>query len=235
MDIESILTLDNNNDQCDFDESDDIKETTSLLNNSSVDCVDHPSSQFIENGYLSISQFDTFGKHQMDDIQMNDNESPLSQSELDGLLNHPSLELLNGSPVVHTSTPVNGKPALQPKPSLEKIMNSKNASLSRSMGLHVSDFLQESIINPVSEVKLTGSPKKAKDPAEMSLKERLALFEKNSSEPIVLPKPPSFNGGGSKRWTDKWLEQHATTRKSNDFEMVPLHTKPYSKYLTLFD
>lgn len=218
IDVESILALENL-DQQDNPEPDESTETTSLLKTKSTDCVDHAGSELIENGYSPISQMDFFQNQTADDDPVNGHESPLSQSELDGLLNHPSLEL-SEQPIVHTSTPVGNKPALQPKPSLEKIKISKHVLLTRV-----------TVEENTESVKDTVSPDKKKDPAEMSMKERLALFERNSTEAaaVVTRAPLTF----SKRWAVADQRQDLTSRStgynktSSDFEMVPLHSKSY--------
>lgn len=260
MDIESILGMESI-DQTDGHELDDARETTRLIDVKSIseDCVDHAVARN-NNGYSAITQLSTFNNNNGHVIKHGDvcdgadDESPLSPSELDGLLNHPSLEL-NGHSLLHTSTPVsnNNKPALQPKPDLEKLKNSKNAILARNAlnGSIVSNGRVETTVSSPDTLHENDditmrsiSPCKPKDPAEMSLKERLALFERNSSDAnvIIVPKTPT---NGSKRWTEKWLEQtnnggHTTFAPPSipkKFEMVPLHghNKSYGEHNTSVD
>lgn len=200
MDIESILMM-NSEDQIDSNKSDNQLEFTNFINSQSdsIDTVDYPCQSDLIN-----------------DIE----SSPLSPSELDGLLNHPSLELM-----AHSSTPVGtSKPIIQPKPNLEKLKNSKNVLLART--------LTNAEILETQHEKLKARPKtpdEIKDPAEMSLKERLALFEGNALEANASRK----NLNETKQWNgDKWLERNRLTSSakiSNDFEMVSIHSKKFSK------
>lgn len=267
MDIESILSMENIN-TTESHETDDTKETTRLIDIKSEDCVDHAILRN-DNGYSLIPQLDPLNNNNddaddddksdigdmMDMIDGHDDESPLSPSELDGLLNHPSLEL-NGHSLLHTSTPVsnNNKPAIQPKPNMEKLKNSKNlvfirtttndaakntsavAALAGPMPAETFLSSPDNLHENDDVVMRSLSPCKPKDPAEMTLKERLALFERNTSEMIVVPRTPSVTNG-SKRWTDKWLEQanrptfSSALKQKNAIEMVPLHGKSYGESL----
>lgn len=250
MDIESILGTDSI-DTTDYHEADDAKETTRLIDVGTDDCMDHAIERNDNNGYSLISQLELLNNNNDDVIDGHDDESPLSTSELDGLLNHPSLEL-NGHSLLHTSTPVinNNKPAIQPKPNLEKLKNSKNLVLVRNAAIN--DAVDHSTEHDGMSVRTTVSspdtlhenddvtmrslsPCKPKDPAEMSLKERLALFERNTAEAIVAPPKTPTTTNGSKRWTEKWLEQAnrpsststfvPTTKPKMSFDVVPLHGK----------
>lgn len=207
MDIESILMM-NSEDPIDSNKTHDKDEFADFINTQSD----------------SVDTVDTVDYHRQSNLLNDTESSPLSPSELDGLLNHPSLEL-NSHLMAHTSTPVgSNKPVIRPKPNLEKIKNSKNVLLARAP--------TNSEIPEPQQAKHSarpGTPDEVKDPAEMSLKERLALFEGNAGETIASRK----NLIETKQWNgDKWLERNKFTSSakiSNDFEMVSIHSKGFSK------
>lgn len=204
MDIESILMM-NSDDPIDSNKTNDKDEFADFINNQS-------------------DSIDTVDYHRQSDLINDTESSPLSPSELDGLLNHPSLEL-NSHLMAHTSTPVgSNKPVIRPKPNLEKMKNSKNVLLARAP-------TNSEILEPQQALHSARlcTPDELKDPAEMSLKERLALFEGNASETIASRK----NLIETKQWNgDKWLERNQFTSSakiSNNFEMVSIHSKSFSK------
>lgn len=101
------------------------------------------------------------------------NSNIIKRNEGDGLVEN----ALNNNAI-----PVGRKPALPPKPS------SRFGSQSLSI-LRPKEFVQSARAALFDRSPLLKSPPGKRDPAEMTLKERLALFEKNKGSALI-PKAP---------------------------------------------
>lgn len=98
------------------------------------------------------------------------NSNVIKRNEGDGLLE---------SSLNNNAIPPGRKPALPPKPSSQVQTNTSKAK----------NFVQSARAAIFVRNPLLRSPPGKKDPAEMSLKERLALFERNKGS-ALMPKAP---------------------------------------------